>query len=127
MVMAGIGPHCTALAARMAAPVGVVELAGDGQAVGGRPGEQGDDGRDGYGQFAMGGPHGTDAVGHGTGSDVVDAQHLEGGTRADDVDDGVERAHLVEVHVGGRHSMESALGFGQCPHGGQGPALHAIG
>ena len=35
------------------------------------------------------------------------------GTRPDHVGDGVERAHLVEVHVLGRHAVDPPLGVGQ--------------
>ena len=44
---------------------------------------------------------------------LVDAERLQGGAGADDVDDGVDAADLVEVDRGGRPAVEAALGLGQ--------------
>ena len=49
---------------------------------------------------------------------LVDAEHLERGARADDVDDGVDAADLVEVDLVGRAPVEAALDLGQRGEGG---------
>ena len=87
-----------------------------GQQFGGR--------RCGVGQGAVGGadlalPHG-DGAHH----DAVDAQRLESRARTHDVDDGVERAHLVEPHIVGVHAMHAPLGFGERTEGALGAIAH---
>ena len=63
------------------------------------------------------------ADGDRAGAHLVDAEHLEGGARADDVDDGVERADLVEVDARRRSTpWRRALGLGQRVEDGQRPA-----
>ena len=57
----------------------------------------------------------------------VDVEHLEGGAGADDVDDGVERADLVEVDLAGRSAVELPLDLGQRPEDGQGPVPEPVG
>jgi hypothetical protein len=44
---------------------------------------------------------------------VVDAEHLECGAGADDVDDGVDPADLVEVDLVRRPAVQAALGLGE--------------
>ena len=51
----------------------------------------------------------------------VDPEDLEGGGHAHDVDDGVETADLVEVHVVDGHPVERRLDLGQGRERGQGP------
>ncbi len=44
---------------------------------------------------------------------LLDAERVQRGGDADDVDDGVERADLVELDVGGVDAVDRALGLGQ--------------
>src|SRR5205823_9891084 len=59
--------------------------------------------------------------------DPVDRQHLEGGAGADDVDDGVDGTHLVEVDLAGVAAVQPALHVGQGGEGGQGAVAHPVG
>ena len=52
--------------------------------------------------------------------DAVGLEPLEGEHGADDVDDRVERADLVEVHLIHRHLVDARLGLGQAPKQGDG-------
>ena len=61
----------------------------------------------------MGGPDHARAGDDHRGVERVDLEHLEGGARADDVDDGVEATDLVEVDLLRRTPVEAALGLGQ--------------
>ena len=105
------------------------ELDTDVEAGGGRAhgGEQRDDRRGGVGQQAVGGPDHAGAGDDGGRPHLVDAEHLEGGAGADDVDDGVEPADLVEVDLLRRATVEAALGVGQRREGGQRAGRHAVG
>ena len=49
----------------------------------------------------------------GAGDDAVDVQCLEGGAHPDHVDDGIGGSDLVELHVGGGHTVNGALHLGQ--------------
>ena len=95
-------------------------------AVAGRPLEQLDHGRGGRGQEAVGRPVHPGARGHRAGEDLLDAEDVQGGAGPDDVDDGVEAAHLVEVDLARRAAMELALGLGQAVEGGQGQLLDPV-
>ena len=55
----------------------------------------------------------------------VDAEVLEGGGDADDVDDGVERADLVELDLVGGDAVDLALGRGQRGDDAQRPLADA--
>jgi hypothetical protein len=112
--MAGSGPQPVTVAARRAAPVGVVSSSG----------RSGDDGGRRVREQPVGGPDHAGAGGHGAGLHLVDAEHLQRGGRADDVDDGVEAAHLVEVDLLGRTAVQPALDLGQRGEGGEGPGRH---
>ena len=56
--------------------------------------------------------------------DLVDAEDLERGDRADDVDDGVVPAHLVEVHLVDRAPVQRRFHLGQPAEDGQRPLGH---
>ena len=59
------------------------------------------------------GLHHSQALGHRRRLYFVDVENLEGGTRAHDVDDGIEATHLMEMDLGHRCLMQVRLGFGQ--------------
>ena len=44
---------------------------------------------------------------------MIDPKHLESGARADDVDDGVDTAHLVELDVVDRRVVHRSFGFAE--------------
>ena len=58
---------------------------------------------------------------------LVDVEHLERGRGADDVDDGVEGADLVEMHLLGRAAVNPSFCDGECFEGGEGAAPDAVG
>src|SRR5690606_786051 len=58
---------------------------------------------------------------------LVDAEHLECRAGADDVDDRVDRAHLVEVDLLAGLAVEPALGLGERGEHGPGPVAHPVG
>ena len=61
----------------------------------------------------MGRLHGAGADGDWTGPHLVDVEELQGGAGADDVDDGVEGAHLVEVDLVRWDAMETPFDLGE--------------
>ena len=93
-------------------------------AAGGGSPEQLDHGRRRVGDGAVRGADHAEAGGDRAGRDVVDVEHLERGTRADDVDDGVEATDLVEVHLARGLAVQPPLGFGEHPEDGLGPLAH---
>ena len=88
--------------------------------------QQGDGGRCGNRDRAVGRFDRARSRSHTARPDLVDIEHLEGGTRADHVHDAVDGTHLVEVHVGRRNPMKATLDGGQCPEGVAHPSGHAI-
>ena len=88
------------------------ELNGDVATVGGDALEQANGRRCGVRQPTVCASDHARPRGDGRGADFVDAQHLEGGGRADDVDDGVVPTNLVEVHLVDRATVQG--GFHQC-------------
>ena len=62
----------------------------------------------------------------GSGADVhgVDAEVREAERRADDVDDGVERADLVELDLLGRDAVHAPLGLGEAREDGERALAH---
>ena len=75
----------------------------------------------------MGAAHHPRAGGHGAGAHPVDAQGLERGAGADDVDDRVEASDLVEVHLLGRAPVQAPLGAGEREERRLGAVSHTIG
>src|SRR5205823_3259222 len=66
------------------------------------------------------------AVGDGGREHLVNVEHFECGGRADDVDDGVECADLVEMHLLGRAAVDSSFCDRECFEGGEGATPDAI-
>ena len=95
------GRSKVARAARMAAPVGVTssDWAGVGTRGACAAGQDLEGGRRGQGQQAVVGVHLPAAVGQGGGVQALDAQLVQPNRRADHVDDRIERADLVEMHL----------------------------
>ena len=58
---------------------------------------------------------------------LVDVERLEGRADADDVDDRVERADLVQFHVGGIDAVDGALDLAQPFEDGPRPPAHPLG
>ena len=75
----------------------------------------------------MGGPHGAESVGHRAAGDVVHLQQLQSCAGTHHVDDGVDAAHLVEVHVGHRLTVQVRLSFCQRPKDRCGAFHHPVG
>ena len=111
IVIIGIGPQRDTFAASSAAPVGVVSSAANVHTEGRRTAQQLDDSRRRVREQAVSGAHHPYAVGHGARMHFVDAEELERCARADDVDDRVEAADLVEVHLLGGTAVEMAFGL----------------
>ena len=65
------------------------------------------------GQAAVGRRDRAPAGRHGTGDELVDLQRRQGGGDADDVDDGVDGADLVELHVPGIDTVDGSFGGGE--------------
>ena len=61
------------------------------------------------------------------GNDAVDAEGVQRGADADDVDDGVGRADLVELDVVGRDTVDGALGVGERGEDTVGALAHPVG
>ena len=61
------------------------------------------------------------------GDDPLDAQRVQRRGDADHVDDGVERADLVELDVGGVDAVDRALGLGQHGEDPVGHVPHGVG
>ena len=95
------------------------ELDPDVAAVGRDPLEEADRRRRRIGQPAVRAAHRARSRCHGGGAHLVDPEHLEGGGRPDDVDDGVVPAHLVEVDLVDGSPVQRGL------HGGQ-PVEHRL-
>ncbi len=111
-----------------AAPVGVVSSTPrSSPRVGAPRRQQLHDGRGRVREQAVRGADHARAGDHDRRVDRVDLQHLEGGAGADHVDDGVEAAHLVEVHLLGRPAVEVPLGLGQRAEDRQRPAADPLG
>ncbi len=91
------------------------------------PGEQGSDGRRRVRQGAVGGGDRPRPDGDRSGDHLVDRQRLEGGGDADDVDDGVDGADLVELDIVGIDAVDRALGLGERVEHRLGTAAHAFG
>ena len=114
--MAGSGPKRVGEGGQQRGAGRGGELDGDVDAVAsGAAGEQRDHRRRRVGQQAVGGARPCRCpTATGAGAHLVDAEHLERGARADDVDDGVERADLVEVRPRRRSvRWRRALDLGQ--------------
>ena len=79
------------------------------------------------GQEPVGGSHHPGAGDDHRAVHDVDVEHLERGAGADDIDDGVEAADLVEVDLLGRPAVEAPLGLGEGGEDGEGTASDAIG
>jgi hypothetical protein len=58
---------------------------------------------------------------------LVDVEHLECARRSDDVDDGIERADFVEVHLLRRSTVDAPLSSGQRLERGQRTLPHSLG
>ena len=109
------------------------ELDPDVAAVGGDPLEQADRRRSRIGQPAVRAADRAHPRGHRRGADLVDAEHLERGSRPDDVDDRIVPADLVEVDLvdgtpvqGGFHRgqlVEDGLRAGRHPRRAARPPL----
>ena len=65
--------------------------------------------------------------GHRAGPDLVDAEHLEGGRRADHVDDRCRGPRPRGSGPGRPGAGGAALDLGQRGEGGEGPAGHPVG
>ena len=61
------------------------------------------------------------------GNDAVDAEGVQGRADADDVDDGVGRADLVELDIVGRDTVDGALGLGELGEDTVGALAHPVG
>ena len=59
--------------------------------------------------------------------DTFDAQRFERGADADDVDDRVERAHLVQLDVGRIDAVNRTFDGSQPFEDGAGPSTHPVG
>ena len=79
------------------------------------------------GQEPVGGSHHPGAGDDHRAVHDVDVEHLERRAGADDIDDGVEAADLVEVDLLGRPAVEASLGLGEGGEDGEGAAADAIG
>ena len=118
-VMAGMAPQPVHRPARMAAPVGVVSSTPTSTPCVGAPCSRATTAGGGVGQHAVGRAHGAETGGHRAGPHLVHPQHLEGGARAHHVHDGVDAAHLVEVHLGHGPAVQAPLHLGQGVEHGQ--------
>ncbi len=90
-------------------------------------GEHPGDCRWGVGQLAVGGLDRAVAHRQRRSDDAVDAEGVQGRADADDVDDGVGRADLVELHIVGRDTVDGALGFGELGEDTVGALAHPVG
>ena len=124
MRMGGRGPKLDAMAATMAAPVGVVSSTATSRPHVGMPAQQPDHRRRGVGQEPVGAADRAHAGRHGRRGHLVDTEDLQRGGRADHVDHGVVRPHLVEVDLLGGPAMEPPLDLGQRGERGQSPPGH---
>ena len=59
--------------------------------------------------------------------DPLDAEPLEPLDGADDVDEGIHRAHLVQRHLLRRHAVHAAFGLAQQPERADGALAHPLG
>jgi hypothetical protein len=75
----------------------------------------------------VGGPHHAEADRDRGARDLLHVEQLERHAGAHDVDDGVDAAHLVEVHLLGRAPVEAALGDGERREDGGAALLDPIG
>ena len=112
-VIAGIGPYACAYDETSSAPVGVTSSASMPGAVDGHAGQQPQRRRRRHRKGAVRDLDGAAADVQRRRDDVVDAEPLEREHGADDVDDRVERADLVQVDVVDRHVVDGRLGLAQ--------------
>ena len=76
-------------------------------------GEEAGDCRGWIGQFAMSSVNRSAPYRYGAAHDSIDVEYLKSGARADDVDDGIDRADFVEFDIEHRHAMHCAFDRGE--------------
>ena len=127
MVTGGIAEKPSTQAASSAAPVGVVSSPAAGPVTIGTLAARSE-------QCAWPGPEPAaspcdvstvpEPTATGVASSEVDAERVQPGARADDVDDRVDRADLVEVHVVDGRPVHGGLGVGESAERSQRPVDH---
>ena len=123
----GMGPNPDDREASSAAPVGVVNSTATLRPQVGIPASRATTAGAGLGSIPWAARTMPSPVATGLARTSSIPEHLEGGGRAHHVDDGVVAAHLVEVDLVDRTSVEPRLHVGQGGEGGQGPAGHPFG
>ena len=98
----------------------------DVDAVGGHAGQQPHHGGRRVGDEAVRAADHAPTRGHRTGVNLVNVEHFERGTRADDVDDRIDASDLVEVHLRRWPPVQPPFDLGQRVEGGHGALRDAI-
>ncbi len=88
------------------------------------PFEQPQRGRRGHGKYAMRRGHAAVADGDRAAVHVIDPEFGQAPYRSDDVDDRVNGAHFVQVHLFRRDTVDRALHFGECGERGERASAH---
>jgi hypothetical protein len=83
--------------------------------------------RGGQGKAAMGAVNEAGAFNYRSGQHAWFAEQLERNTRADDIDDRIDGAHLVKVNLFGRQAVDPAFRHGDALKDGIGLLLHPFG
>lgn len=81
-------------------------------------------GRSGEGKTSVGALDPAASLVHRRNVDLVHTQRFEPNARADDISNGVQGPHLVEMHIFHRHAMDLPFGFGNPLENAQRMLLH---